>query len=121
MDELVEELNRLRINRDEAARAYQRTVDESSRQERTILASIRQRERQETQFQFNIRNNRRNPIRVGDPVRITNDYRLDEQGIVGKVTHVTNRMVELRCAKSNKRCSRAWWNVERLEEATETQ
>ena len=121
MDDLVEELNRLRIDRDAAARAHQRTVDGSNRREREILATIIQRERQNTQFNANIRNNRRNPIRVGDTVRITNNYKLDEQGIVGKVTHTTRRMVDLRCVDTQKHCSRAWWNVERVEETTNVQ
>ena len=122
MDELVDELNRLRIDRDAAARAYQRTVDESVRREREILDTIVQnhqitgRERREAQFNNNIRNNRRNPIREGDIVRITNHCKEEEHGIVGEVTHITRRMVELRCADTQKYYSRAWWNVERAEE-----
>ena len=78
MDDLIRQLNELQIERDDAAREYQRTVAESSRRERTLLANI-QRQRQQQQqrrdnpLQNNIRNNRRNPIVTGDIVRITND------------------------------------------------
>ena len=130
MDELIEQLNELRINRDNAARDYQRSVDELSRRESTILAEIRQRQqhndhqqrqRQDGQFRGNIRNNRHNPITQGNLVRITNDYKLEEKGVVGRVTHVTNRMVQLRAVESRKLHTRAWWNVEQVEEATDAQ
>ena len=116
MDNLIQELNQLRINRDEASRKYQRTLDESSRRECNLLAKIQQQQR-DTQFHKNIRNNRLNPIRRGDTVRITNDYKPEENGIVGKVTHVTRRMVELQCAETGKICTRAWWNVEQVVQA----
>jgi len=42
MDDLVQELNQLRIDRDAASRYYQLTLVESSRREEIILASIQQ-------------------------------------------------------------------------------
>ena len=83
MDDLVRELNELRITSDEAARAYQRTLKESSRRERAILVDIQCRQQQNDQFTNNIRNNRINLIVAGDIVRITNEYNTDEFGIVG--------------------------------------
>ena len=120
MDNLIQELNQLRINRDEASRKYQRTLDESSRRECNLLAKIQQQQQQQrdTQFHKNIRNNRLNRIRRGDTVRITNDYKPEESGIVGKVTHVTRRMVELQCAETGKPCTRAWWNVGQVVQGT---
>ena len=116
MDNLIQEIKQLRINRDEASRKYQRTLDESSRRECNLLAKIQQQQQQQrdTQFHKNIRNNRLNHIRRGDTVRITNDYKPEEFGIIGKVTHVTRRMVELQCAETGKICTRAWWNVEQV-------
>ena len=40
MDELVQELNQLRININEAAMSYQRALDESSNRERVLLVNI---------------------------------------------------------------------------------
>ena len=108
MDELIQELNRLRIARNEASRDYWHTINETSRRERTLLAAIQQRQRADQQ----IRNNtRRNPIRVGDIVRITNDYQHGE-GITGRVSYVTRKMVELHCLRTRKFYKRAWWNME---------
>ena len=107
MDDLVRELNELRITSDEAARAYQRTLKESSRRERAILVDIQCRQQQNDQFTNNIRNNRRNLIVAGDIVRITNEYNPDEFGIVWRVSYVTRLMVKLRCSKTQKRCKRA--------------
>ena len=98
-----------------------RTVDEASRRERAILVNIQHRQQQDDQFTNNIRNNRQNPIVAGDIVRITNEYNPDEFGIVGCVSQVTRRVVELHCVKTQKLCKRAWWNVERVRDSTETQ
>ena len=43
MDDLVRELNQLRVNRDEAAREYHRTMQESSTRERTLLVGFNAR------------------------------------------------------------------------------
>ena len=100
MDDLVRQLNQLRVDRNDAATEYHRSVEDSSRREIAILEEIRQqnndRRRQNAQFHNNVRDNRRNPITQGDTVRITNDYKPEETGIVGTVIHVTNRMVQLR-------------------------
>ena len=47
MDKLVQEFNQLRIDRDAASREYQRTLDESSHREETILANIQQQRQQQ--------------------------------------------------------------------------
>ena len=83
MDDLVEDINRLHITRDEAAREYQHTLDESSRRERILLDDIRRCQRQSTQD--NTTNNQSNPIRVGDIIQITNKYQMEESGMVGRV------------------------------------
>ena len=128
MDDLVRQLNELRIHRDNAARDYHRSVEDSSRRGSVILEEIRQRQqhdndqrRQDDQFRNDIRNNRRNPITEGDIVRITNKYKPEETGIDGRVTHVTSRMVQLRAVESRKIHTRAWWNVERVEGGTDAQ
>ena len=120
MDELVRELNDLRIERDEAAREYHRTVQESSTRERALLAQINLEGRHEEPFQRNFRENWINPIVEGDIVRITNNYNTADTNCVCRVISTGRRMVELRCVKTNKYCKRAWWNLERVEN-TETQ
>lgn len=120
MDDLVQELIDLHITKNEAARAYQREVDDISRRERVILVDIQRRQHQDDKFTNNIRNNRQNPIVTGDIVRITNEYNPDEFGIVGCVTQVTRHMVELHCVKTQKLSKRAWWNVERVRDSTDT-
>ena len=121
MDKLIQELNQLRIARDEVSREYQRTLSESSIRERTLLASIEQRRQTDARTANNARGNRRNPFRVGDIVRIANDYSIDEQGVVGRVTHVTTRMVELQTIDARKLCKRAWWNVEKSQNTENAQ
>ena len=120
MDDLIQELIDLHITRNEAARAYQREVDETSRRERTILVDIQRRQERNDQFNDNIRNNRQNPIVAGDIVRITNEYNPDEIGIVGCVSKVSKRMVELHCVKTQKLCKCAWWNMERARDSTDS-
>ena len=114
MDKLVQQLNDLRINRDEAAREYHRSVQDSSIRERDLLVAINREQRREKQFRSNIRTNRSNPIVKGDIVKITNDYDATDTDRICRVTYVTKRMVEMRCTKTNKYCKRAWWNVERV-------
>ena len=107
MDDLVRELNQLRVDRDEAAREYHRSMQESSSRERTLLVGIQRESRREEQFNNNIRENRANPIVKGDIVRITNNYHAADTDRVCRVTNVTRRMVDLRCLKTNKHCKRA--------------
>ena len=120
MDDLVRELNNLRIARDEAAREYHRTVQESSTREQILLTQINSEQRHEQQFQRNILENWTNPIVEGDIVRITNNYNTADTNRVCCITNTSRRMVELRCVKTNKYCKRVWWNLERVEN-TETQ
>ena len=118
MDELVCELSKLRLERQEAVRRYQESIERSNTKEKTLLASIQREQRllrqqesterqRDAQFHTNIRNNRQNPIVKGDIVRITNYYVHEEHGITGEVTRVTNRMVELRNQTTNICYSRA--------------
>ena len=118
MDELIQELNSLRIDREETTREYQDAIQANGRREREVLASIRQHRERTAQVQPNNRGRQRNPFKVGDVVRITNEYKLDELGTVGRITHVTNRMVSLRHPGARKVYSRAWWNVELVENST---
>ena len=112
MDELVRELENLRVERDEATRSYQRTVERTNERERHLLQQIQRETRRESQtperqFRNNIRNNRQNPIKRGDVVKITNYHRQQEHGVVGEVIQVTNKMVELRNAETWKEYTRA--------------
>ena len=119
MDDLAQELNELRINWDETAREYHRTVQVFSTRERLLLVEINYQRQREDQFQNNIRDSQANPIK-GDIVRITNNYKAEDTNRVYRVTNVTRRMVKLRCTKTNKYCKRAWWNVKRVSD-TQTQ
>ena len=125
MDDLVRQLDALRIEREDAAKAYQRTVERTNRQERAIFERIQRQTRidsQQTsdgQFRSNIKKNRRNPIKEGDTVRITNHYHTDEYGEIGVVTHVSTRMVEFKNYQKRKTYKRAWWNVEKVDPQSE--
>ena len=57
MDDLVEQLNKLRIARQEATRDYQLAIDENIRQERSVLADNRRHQQRQTTFQANLQNN----------------------------------------------------------------
>ena len=102
MDDLVQELIDPHITKNEAVRAYQRTVNKASSRERTILVDIQRRQQQDDQFTNNIRNNRQNPIVASVIVQITNEYNPDDFGIVGYISQVTRRMVGLHCVKIQK-------------------
>ena len=124
MDDLIQELNELRLTRHEATNAYHRVMEDSNRQERSLLADIQRRQRGQRQNSHSnntIRNNRRNPIKKDDIVKITNNYRREEYGVVGKVTDVTRRMVYLKNEESGTTYSRAWWNVSHITEGTNPQ
>ena len=144
MDDLIQQLNQLRIERANAALEHQRSQQSSNSRERTILSRIvaeREREHREreqghhhtngereqghhctngNQTRKNLRNNRENPIKMGELVRITNDYN-GGYGVSGVVTHIGGRMVDICCAKTRKRYTRAWWNLERVEPRHDSQ
>ena len=118
MDKLVQQLNKLRLEREEAARVYQRSVEASNQREQEIINQIqsrRQTRTEDAQFDRNLRNNKANPLRVGDFVRITNRYVHDEYGTTGDVISASRRMVEIKNRETGRRFTRAWWNLERTE------
>ena len=95
MDELIRQLNHLRIEE--------------------ILASTRSTS--ENQTSNDPRNNRRNHLRIGETARITNK---GEYGTVGKVTRVSGRMVDIKDSDNNSH-TRAWWNLERVADGDSAQ
>ena len=115
VDDLLEELNRLRIERSDATDQYRRTIARTDRREEEIVTAIeRQRRDDNPAAQANLRNNRRNPLKVGEHVRITNNLR-GEDGTIGIIITVGRRMVTIRDNQENEH-SRAWWNLERCPE-----
>ena len=116
MDELIQQLNELRIERENTSREYQSALSVSDRREREILASIRsaneQQQRAADQTNNNLRNNRCNHLRVGETVRITNNHK-GKYGSVGKITRISGRMVDIKDSNNNNH-TRAWWNLERF-------
>ena len=56
-------------------------------------------------------NRNKNNFRIGDIVRITNKYRVHEQGAEGTVTSVTSAYVNLRNATSGATYRRHWRNL----------
>ena len=126
MDELVQRLNQLRLERQEENQRHQRALETSNARERELLAAIQRESRQtaarkdtrtsDEQFEKNVRNNRRNHIKVGDKVRITNRYVPTDYGAIGTVIHVSKTMVDIRNETTGKRNTRAWWNLERIDD-----
>ena len=116
-DDLIKQLNNIRIEREEATRNFQRTLEITNTIERNLLVRLRVRQthqqlsNQETQN--NLRNNRRNHLQVGDTVRITNTYK-DSYGTVGIITKIRGRMVDIKNNNAQEKHTRAWWNLERL-------
>ena len=91
VDKLTQELAQLQIERDDATRLYNQTIKSTNRREWELLDQIVE-ERAASATTNNVHSNRRNSIRVGERVRITNTLR-NEYGIVGRVTHASHRMV----------------------------
>ena len=115
VDDLLEELNRLRIERSDATDQYRRTIARTDRREEEIVTAIeRQRRDDNPAAQVNLRNNRRNPLKVGERVRITNNLR-GEDGTIGIIITVGRRMVTIRDTHGNE-YSRTCWNLERCPE-----
>ena len=118
MDELTRRLAQLRIERANNAVEHHRFQEESNQREITILAEItaaRQHEQRRThnnETEDNLQNNRDNPLKVGEVVRITNAHK-GAYGVCGKITHIGGRMVDIRCVETGKRHTRAWWNLQR--------
>ena len=56
-------------------------------------------------------NRNKNNFRIGDTIRITNKYRVHEQGAEGTVTSVTSAYVNLRNETSGTTYRRHWRNL----------
>ena len=119
MDDLTRQLDALRIERADNAAEHHRFQRASNQQEIVILAEItatrqlEQRRTQHVETNSNRRNNRNNPLRVSEVVRITNAYK-DAYGVCGKITYIGGRMVDIRCVETRKKHTRAWWNLQRV-------
>ena len=57
MDELVERLNRLRIERRNATEKHNALLDDNNRKEQSVLAAIKKQQQKQATFQSNIKNN----------------------------------------------------------------
>ena len=117
INKLVDELNKLQIERTYVTRQYQRKLEISNQKEKELLVSIKRcKELKPTQDKAPTNSSGRrankNPIQVGDQVKITNRY---ESGQIGTVVKSTHRMVELRDNQTGQTFRRAWWNVEKME------
>ena len=114
IDDLIRELEELRIQSERLIREIERTVRENRRREARLEQRI---ERARTAFNRGNRpnnhaNNRVNPFAVGDTVRITN-YLRNDRGTTGIVVSSTARMVTLRTDES-RLYTRAHWNIEHI-------
>ena len=119
IDDLLSELNRLRLDREEAARDYRERQERSNRREGELIAAIQRRRRRNPAAESNLRNNRANRLKVGERMRITNHLR-SEYGVVGTIITVGHRMVTIEDDDGNE-YSRAWWNLERHTEPRNAQ
>ena len=115
MDDLVERLNQLRLDRAEATREHNRVVEESQARERDLLHEISLRRLAAAAA----RQNHTHSFQIGHRVRITNTLR-NEYNVEGIITRVTRRMIQLR-NDQGKSYSRAHWNVERVREPRHAQ
>ena len=128
MDDLIQQLDELCIERANNAAEHQRFQQASNQQEHDILVespATRQREQREQQEQREQRrvqnsktdsnhwNNRSNPLKIGEVVRITNSYK-DVYGVRGTNTQIGGRMVDIWCVETGKRHTREWWNLQRV-------
>ena len=96
MDDLIQQLSKLCIERANNAAEHHCFQQTSNQQEQDILVEItatRQREQREQQEQSRVqnsetdsnhRNNRSNPLKIGEVVRITNSYK-DAYGACGTI------------------------------------
>ena len=111
LDELINELTRLRIHRVESTAALQRIIEDTGRREARLIQRI-QRARA-APAKGEVPRPATNSLSIGDTVRITNRLR-DKLGTTGVVIHVGPRMVTLR--NNSKTYKRAWWNLEKIED-----
>ena len=100
IDDLSRQLERVRLQREEA----QQAVERAENSERELIERIRVARR-------NNPRRRTNPHRIGDIVRITNTLR-NEHGIVGTVISLPGRLVTIRNEETQNTYVRGWWNLE---------
>lgn len=108
IDRLARQLERVRLQREEALRV----VERSDNTERELLNRIQTARR-------NNPSSRQNPLRVGDVVRITNTLR-NEHGIIGTVESSPARLVTIRNANTRRTYTRGWWNLELIHRPSES-
>ena len=106
IDNITKQLSQIRIRRENAIRALEAANEQESRLLRR-LQRVRSVARPSEE---------NNPYKLGDKVRITNKLR-DELGIIGIVTSnstVRSRLIEIRNTTTNRKYTRAWWNLEAI-------
>ena len=121
INELIEQLNSIRVEREEAVRIIGRT----NRQEAQIISDLQalqrtRRRRETTDANANHEPIRSNEFRIGQLVEITNRLR-DEFGITGVVTSVGHTRVELKNSTTERKYSRAHWNLRLVPQSEESQ
>ena len=115
MDELIDQLHQLHLDRAEAARAHDRALEEYRDRERNLVREISlQRAAVAAAAQQHTHR-----FQLGQRVRITNTLR-DEFNTEGTVTRVSRRMIHLRDDRG-RNYSRAHWNLERIREPRNAQ
>ena len=137
VNDLVEQLEKLRVEREETNRVYHRAIRQSNEKEKDLIDRIHHQSNKDAnnknsgkpkaaqrrklgqtddeQFKQNLYRNKKNHIICGDIVRITNHYRPNEYGYEGTVDYVGRTMVEFYHRPTKAIYSRAWWNLEVVE------
>ena len=109
INNLVIELEELRIASERSVQEIQRILRENRRREARLEQRI---ERTQTALKRGNNHNRGNNLFVNrDMVRITNSLR-NERGITGIVVNSGARMVTLKNVKTSRLYMRAHWNIE---------
>ena len=112
-DDLIEQLNNIRIEREEANRSFQQTMEITNVIERNLLIRIRAWQTHLQLSNDDTLNNRPNHLQVGDTVRITNYYN-GNYGTVGVIIQIRGHMVDINKIDTEETHTRAWWNLERV-------
>ena len=117
INELIEQLSSIRIEREKAVRVISRT----NRQEAQVISDLQAlqltRRRRGTNANANA-NQPPNEFRIGQLVRITNSLR-NEFGTTGVVTSVGHTRVEVKNSATGKKYSRAHWNLQLVSQTEE--
>ena len=113
INELTNRLQNLSVQRTHAEEALDTINQEANLVEyqlRVARAAVRRDRATTTNTEATVNRNRNN-FRIGDIVRITNKYRVHEQGAEGTVTSVTSAYVNLRDGVSGNTYRRHWRNL----------